>query len=182
MTGFLIGVVRWVLVPLVMAIGLFLATGIARRTSDVGGRVAAYAGLLAGLVAGSTLAIVQIASAARHADGDDTGFRFNVLAVALGLVIGLALPVVLLRTTAALRLTGVVTLILSSASSLALLNYLFNGAARDFTMLLSMCLLFGILVYLVFNGDKYPELRALIAVRTPRGTDPGDGTPSGGYG
>ncbi|MFD9701269.1 hypothetical protein [Lentzea sp. NPDC059081] len=158
MTGFLLGVVRFVFIPLVMLTGLVLAVLIARATREPSTQVAAYAGVFAGLVAGSTLAIVQLASGQHE---DDNRFDFNVWAVLIGLIVGLAVPMTLPLARRTKVITGPLTLLFSSASSLAVLNYLFNGATRDFTMLLAMSLLFGVLVHIVFNPDAFKELRAI---------------------
>lgn len=163
MTGFLLGVVEFVIIPVIMAIGLVLAVAIARSTRSAkkdGQQVSAYAGLLAGLVAGSAFAITQIAGAAasRARDGH---FDFSLFAVVIGLIIGFGLPYCVLFLPKTPALVGLLTLALSASSSLALFNYLFNGTARDFMMLLSMSLLFGALVYLVFNGERLKEIQAI---------------------
>jgi hypothetical protein len=143
--------------------GLVIAGRIAWSAADEGSRVRAYAGLAAGLVAGSAFAITQLAGGrSEEANGK---FSFSIVAVLIGLAVGFGLPYVVLVLPKAQSLVGLVTLALSASSSLATLNYLFAGKARDFTMLLSMSLLFGILVYLIFNGDKRPELRAVLGRR-----------------
>jgi hypothetical protein len=142
-----------------MVIGLVLAVAIARGTRKDGTRVSAYAGLLAGLVAGSAFAVTQIAASKAQNNSFVEGFDFNPFALIAGLLIGLGLPYAVIYLPQAPGLVGLVTLILSASSSLALFNYLFNGSARDFTMLLAMSLLFGVLVWLVFNGEKLDEIK-----------------------
>ncbi|HEX6355580.1 hypothetical protein [Actinophytocola sp.] len=167
MVGFLLGVVRWIVVPAVMLIGLVLALVIARNAAKESvARVGAWAGLLAGLVAGSAFAITQAAAGAQE---QATGFRFNVLSVVLGLVIGFGLPYLFLMLAKEPRLVGLGTLVLSSASSLGLLNYLFSGAVRDFIMLMSMSMLFGLLIFFVVNPHRFPELKVpLVRATNPR--------------
>jgi hypothetical protein len=74
-------------------------------------------------------------------------------------------------------------LMLSTSSSLALFNYLFNGTARDFTMVLAMSLLFGVLVWLVFNGGRLDEIKQMFR-KLPIAGEGGPaygGYPPGGY-
>jgi hypothetical protein len=166
MVGFLLGVVHWVVVPAVMLVGLGLALVIARNTAKGSvTRVGAWAGLLAGVVAGSAFAITQ-AAAGGH--GSTPEFRFNPLSIVLGLGVGFGLPYLFLVLAKMPRLVGLGTLVLSAASSLGLLNYLFSGAVRDFIMLMSMSMLFGALIFLVMNPHRFAELRRPLVNATGR--------------
>jgi hypothetical protein len=159
MVDFLLGLVEWIAVPLIMISGLLIAARLAKGTTEPGARIGAWAGLLAGLVAGSGFAITQLPGGRSAPAGEE--FHFSLLALLIGLVAGFGLPyLVRLVRRAPQGLTGVLTLTLSASSSLAILNYLFNGSARDFTVLLAVSLLFGVLLWATFNGGSVPELLA----------------------
>lgn len=159
MEDFLTWIVRWLVIPAIMTVGLVLSWRITKAqrgpAANPGSAAGAWAGMLAGIVIGSTFAMTQL-----HGDSgsDSAEFRFHLLAVVAGAVVGFGLPMLILLFRQHVRFIGVLTLVLSGGSSLALAGYLFKGDARDFVALLAMCLLVGGLLYFVFFSHNWQQL------------------------
>ena len=173
MIGFLQGVIEFVVIPLIMLSGMVIAVVITRTASGAVERVGAYAGLLAGLVLGAGFAMAQLGDSS-GGSGLSDGFTVSVWALLIGLVLGGGLPVVLGYVKEVSSLIGVITLLFSGASSLALFNYVMAGDTRDFIMLLAVSLLFGVLVTLTVKPDRYVLMKEALK--------PGPSRSVGGWG
>lgn len=141
-------VIVWLFIPLVIASMLVLAIALAVRAPR-GDRVAAVAGIFAGLILFSAYVATQITGVD---DGSAPSFAVRGLAftwapVLTGVVVGFGAPWVIRVLRGYTNLLGILTLLLSSAGMLALFNYFFASQFRDFTVLLSLSVLFGILLH-----------------------------------
>lgn len=137
----------WIFIPVVIASMFVLAIVLAARAHR-GDRVAAIAGIFAGLILFSAYVATQVTGVDGNAPSFSVrGLAFTWTPVLIGVVVGFGAPWVIRVLRGYTNLLGILTLLLSSAGALALFNYFFASQFRDFTVLLSLSVLFGILLH-----------------------------------
>ncbi|GAA1633533.1 hypothetical protein ACFQY4_16900 [Catellatospora bangladeshensis] len=141
----ILGIIPCILFAL-FVIALLLPGGAKNHESKVSG----WAGFWAGLVV-FALYVVTVAGRIQLPQFQVGGFpSFHLGGFALGLITGYALPHIMwiVRPT---RLLGILTLIISATTLIALFNYLFYTGVRGFVIYFTLSVLLGGLLHLVFH-------------------------------
>ena len=154
----LYGIIIWAIVPGVM-IAMFLLGGLMTAgLKDADNKLSARAGFWAGLIVFVVYVINKLSTLPASALNFDWRPDFDFLYVLMGAAVGF----VFLMIVSVLRSTkgvGIVTLILSAASSLALFNYFFDADMRNTVMFFSLGALFGVLMFVVIFPQRLRALR-----------------------
>lgn len=140
----------FLVIPAIISAFFVIAALLPGRASNGDATLSGRAGFWAGLVIFAGYAISAIASINAPEFNVDRLPSFNWFGVIIGVIIGFLF---LFFVGAALpsRGIGVLTLVLSAASTIGLFSYLFTSGARDFTMYLTLGALFGVLANVIFD-------------------------------
>ncbi len=151
------GLIVWVVVPGIIAAILLFSFLIPSFIRDKQFKVSAIAGFWAGLLLFVIYAVSQLHTI-QEPDLSITSLPdFNLIATVIGAVVGFCLLRILifLKTT---PIIGLITLILSAASSSALFSYLFTASIRGFAMFVAIGTIFGMLLYIVLFPQTINEM------------------------
>ena len=139
-------VFMWIIVPCIMLGWLLYALSKARTTSS-------RAGFWAGLV----IFVVFVISQLHLARAPDLSLnqlpQLELLPLLVGALVGFNILLVA-RLIRAEALLGIVTLLLSAASSIALFSYIFMAGARNGMSYLALGTVFGALLFVVFFPQR----------------------------
>jgi len=152
MLAFIYSVIVWVLVPAILLSLLFLSMILADTGTMHPVKVSGWAGFGSGLL----LFIVFVVSVSQTGKNSGLGLKYTPqfspdslipLGVAFSVGFFLLWGIVLLRAT---RFVGVMTLILSAASSIGLFSYYFVGSLRYIALFSALGAAVGVLIHLLF--------------------------------
>ena len=136
----------WVVVPCIMLGWLLYALSKSRTTSS-------RAGFWAGLVVFVVFVISQL-NLVRAPDLSLNQLpQLELLPLAGGALIGF-IVLLMVRLVKADALLGIVTLLISAASSIALFSYIFMAGARNGMVYLALGTVFGALLFVVFFPQR----------------------------
>jgi hypothetical protein len=154
------GLVAWVIVPIVILAILALAIRIISSVSDSDNEVSAKAGFWAGLLLFVVYVVSQLATLENitfTSDYFNYMPQFNILTTVIGSVIGFA-SLAGMSYLIPTRVVGLVTLLLTCASTSALFNYIFIENDRNLVMCFAVGTLVGALIYMVVFPTPFREI------------------------
>jgi hypothetical protein len=150
MKGNIIVLVEWLVVPVIILSVFFFAIGIIARTEPGDQKTSAKAGFWAGLVLFVAYVLTQLQLIKEPSLApfmiDPLGASELVLA-AFGCVAGIVM-LIFVGLLGHTRVVGLVTLVLSASSAIALYTYIFVESLRRSCLIVALGFTFGALLYI----------------------------------
>jgi hypothetical protein len=140
----------FIIIPAIILAFFIIAAILPSRAADGNARFSGRAGFWAGLVVFAGYAISAIGRITAPNFNVDRLPSFNWIGVIIGVIAGFAL-LFLVEEALPSRGIGILTLVLSAASTIGLFSYLFTSEIRDFAMYLTLGALFGVLVNVIVS-------------------------------
>lgn len=138
----------FLVIPAIILAFFIISALLPRAANSGNARVSGRAGFWAGLVVFAAFAVSAIGSVTSPDFHVEKLPSFSWLGILAGVVGGFAFLLVVERILPS-RGIGILTLILSAASTIGLFSYLFTSGTRDFMMYLTLGLLLGVLVNVI---------------------------------
>ena len=150
MLQFIYFTIIFVVIPAIIVAFFIIAALLPGRAADGNATFSGRAGFWAGLVIFAGFSVSAISGITAPDFSVDRLPSFNWFGAIVGLLVGFFF---LFFVEGALpsRGIGVLTLILSAASTIGLFSYLFTSGIRDFTMYLTLGALLGVLINVIVD-------------------------------
>ena len=144
----LLTLIPWLVLPIVIITLLIFSLTIIRRVKEPESKLSARAGFWAGII----LFVIFIVSQLRGIREPRFDFSsvpgFDLIPLVVGGLIGFAL-LWAIRMTVSTRFVGVLTLLLTAASTIALYSFVFIESLRATVLYVSLGIALGVLVHVV---------------------------------
>jgi hypothetical protein len=162
--------VQWIIVPLILLSVFNMARRLAKTAKEPDLKASAWAGLWAGLV----IFVIIVASQLQDMRAADFGPGFFPRLSSTPLILGFILGFLILlgvRRSAPTRMIGLITMLLSSASSSALFSYVFMVDMRGPLLYSTLGLAVGVLVHITIFPASINAMFTLSEKTSPPAPD-----------
>lgn len=148
--------VQWVVVPGIMIVLLLWGLSIPGRVSDSDNRRSAWAGFWAGLIVFVIYVVSQLSTIRSPSFNFDALPAFSMIPLIIGFASGFIF-LWIIRAVGSTPLIGVITLLLSATSSIALFSYVFINNIRGVVLYVILGVALGILIHIVLFPKSVRE-------------------------